>query len=205
MQESAAIATDLVAMQKLHTTGRFATRTTPLRRIDDVAEPEPFGELLYAGAESVGVPGQRRFRLKLMREDGGAAMLWLEKEQLSALGDAIETVLSGEGYQAGASTEQEEPVFPLHADIEYRVAQLSMGLYRDERTIIISSVPVPEAETSGPEDGISFRLNYADASRLRQEIVRVVAAGRPPCPLCGGPIDASGHICPRQNGHHKQG
>jgi uncharacterized repeat protein (TIGR03847 family) len=27
------------------------------------------------------------------------------------------------------------------------------------------------------------------------------AAGRPPCPLCGLPLDVSGHVCPRQNGH----
>jgi hypothetical protein len=28
-----------------------------------------------------------------------------------------------------------------------------------------------------------------------------VSAGRPPCPLCGLPLDTEGHICPRQNGH----
>ena len=27
-----------------------------------------------------------------------------------------------------------------------------------------------------------------------------MAAGRPPCPLCGLPLDPEGHICPRQNG-----
>jgi len=31
----------------------------------------------------------------------------------------------------------------------------------------------------------------------------VVAAGRPPCPLCGNPLDPEGHVCPRQNGHHR--
>jgi hypothetical protein len=30
---------------------------------------------------------------------------------------------------------------------------------------------------------------------------RIVAAGRPPCPLCGAPLDPQGHICPRRNGH----
>ena len=32
---------------------------------------------------------------------------------------------------------------------------------------------------------------------------RVVAAGRPPCPLCGLPLDPDGHVCPRQNGHRR--
>jgi uncharacterized repeat protein (TIGR03847 family) len=30
----------------------------------------------------------------------------------------------------------------------------------------------------------------------------IVAAGRPPCPLCGAPLDPQGHICPRRNGHY---
>ncbi|MGN6608410.1 MAG: DUF3090 family protein, partial [Jatrophihabitans sp.] len=32
---------------------------------------------------------------------------------------------------------------------------------------------------------------------------RLVAAGRPPCPLCGLPLGAEGHICPRLNGYHR--
>jgi uncharacterized repeat protein (TIGR03847 family) len=28
---------------------------------------------------------------------------------------------------------------------------------------------------------------------------RVVAAGRPICPVCGRPMDPSGHFCPRNN------
>jgi uncharacterized repeat protein (TIGR03847 family) len=29
----------------------------------------------------------------------------------------------------------------------------------------------------------------------------LVESGRPPCPLCGLPLDPSGHDCPRTNGH----
>src|SRR6266511_346609 len=32
---------------------------------------------------------------------------------------------------------------------------------------------------------------------------RVVSAGRPPCPLCGQPLDPKGHLCPRHNGYHR--
>jgi uncharacterized repeat protein (TIGR03847 family) len=28
-----------------------------------------------------------------------------------------------------------------------------------------------------------------------------VQAGRPPCPLCGNPLDPEGHTCPKLNGH----
>ena len=30
---------------------------------------------------------------------------------------------------------------------------------------------------------------------------RAVAGGRPPCPLCGEPLDPQGHLCPRRNGY----
>ena len=33
---------------------------------------------------------------------------------------------------------------------------------------------------------------------------RVVAAGRPRCPLCGQPLNPTGHICPRHNGYHRR-
>ena len=32
---------------------------------------------------------------------------------------------------------------------------------------------------------------------------RVVAAGRPSCPLCSLPLDPAGHVCPRQNGYRR--
>jgi hypothetical protein len=31
--------------------------------------------------------------------------------------------------------------------------------------------------------------------------LRICASGRPPCFLCGLPINPEGHVCPRANGH----
>jgi uncharacterized repeat protein (TIGR03847 family) len=31
----------------------------------------------------------------------------------------------------------------------------------------------------------------------------LVSAGRPPCPFCGGPLDPTGHVCPRANGYKR--
>ena len=52
-------------------------------------------------------------------------------------------------------------------------------------------------------EGYLARL-YFTAAQARAMATRGSAAverGRPPCPLCGGPLDPSGHICPRLNGH----
>jgi uncharacterized repeat protein (TIGR03847 family) len=55
------------------------------------------------------------------------------------------------------------------------------------------------------EEGYLARL-YFTAAQARAMATRGSAAveqGRPPCPLCGGPLDPSGHVCPRLNGHAK--
>ncbi len=57
---------------------------------------------------------------------------------------------------------------------------------------------------AGVEDvGYRARL-YLTAGQARAMAARGSAAverGRPPCPLCGGPLDPTGHVCPRLNGH----
>ena len=58
-------------------------------------------------AESIGTPGKRTFRLRILRGDESAA-LWMEKQQLAALGEAIPRLLeqliglgmAGEGRDA---------------------------------------------------------------------------------------------------------
>lgn len=60
-------------------------------------------------------------------------------------------------------------------------------------------------ETADDEDGpdiLRVRVTAAAARSFVQRAAHVVASGRPPCPLCGQPLDAQGHICPRRNGHY---
>jgi uncharacterized repeat protein (TIGR03847 family) len=47
------------------------------------------------------------------------------------------------------------------------------------------------------------RLNGAAARAFVKRAQAVVAAGRPPCPLCSLPLDPEGHVCPRQNGYRR--
>jgi uncharacterized repeat protein (TIGR03847 family) len=66
---------------------------------------------------------------------------------------------------------------------------------------IADDIADDDAEDDG--EGYLARL-YFTAAQARAMAARgsaAVEAGRPPCPLCGGPLDPSGHICPRLNGH----
>lgn len=55
-------------------------------------------------------------------------------------------------------------------------------------------------DPTGP-DLLRVHLTAEDADRFARAAQGVVAAGRPPCPLCGQPLDPQGHLCPRRNGH----
>ena len=59
--------------------------------------------------------------------------------------------------------------------------------------------------------GRDAELATAQLSATREQVAAlamhgaaVVEAGRPPCPLCGAPLDPEGHVCARLNGHRNR-
>jgi uncharacterized repeat protein (TIGR03847 family) len=166
-------------------------------------EPRAFGAVIYIAAEAIGQPGQRRFRLRAMNADGETATLWLEKEQLTALGEAIENVLKDENFQYRGTPmddADEPPVMPLNTDVDIRLAQLSMGIDRDSRVMVLMGADGPEVAED--RTAVNMTFDYRRGHELQMQISQVVAAGRPPCPLCTAPMDPAGHVCVRTNGHH---
>jgi len=57
------------------------------------------------------------------------------------------------------------------------------------------------ADIDDPRDIVRVELEPQDALRFASGALEVVRAGRPPCPLCGAPLDPTGHFCARRNGH----
>ena len=68
----------------------------------------------------------------------------------------------------------------------------------EDRVVLVIEELVPEDET-----GAIARLSISreQAAAFTIQATRLVESGRPPCPLCGSPLDPSGHECPRTNGH----
>lgn len=185
---------------------RFIGGVGPKRGLpyDPYVPSRELGILTYIAAEAIGQPGQRRFRLLAMNDIGDTACLWLEKEQLAALGDAIESVLRDEGFEYQArplDDAPEPPVFPLNPSLEFRLAQLSMGLDRENRRLVLIAADGPEDDDT---TSVNMSFGFSDAFELRRQISTVVAAGRPPCPLCTAPMDPGGHVCVKRNGHNPQ-
>jgi len=57
-----------------------------------------------------------------------------------------------------------------------------------------------DSDPDGP-DLVRVRLTPLAARAFAERALRTVAAGRPPCPFCGLPLELTGHICPRKNGY----
>jgi uncharacterized repeat protein (TIGR03847 family) len=95
----------------------------------------------------------------------------------------------------------------------FRAGSLTLGWDGDlERVLIEARAQSEDGEEIDPdqdddedEDGpdlLRVRMTAVAARSFVTRAVRIVAAGRPPCPLCGAPLDPQGHICPRRNGHY---
>ena len=61
-------------------------------------------------------------------------------------------------------------------------------------------IEIDDSDPDGP-DLVRVRLTPLAARAFVERSLRTVAAGRPPCPFCGQPLDPTGHICPRKNGY----
>jgi uncharacterized repeat protein (TIGR03847 family) len=179
-------------------------------------------------AGTVGQPGERTFFLQASRA-GQVVSVALEKVQVSVLADKLEELLDEvrrrgaelSGAEAGPEDQGVDDVAPLEAPIfeEFRVGTMALAWDGESGLVVIEARGQVEAdvetedetgdETGGVEDEedddgadlLRVRVTPAAARAFVRRARRVVAAGRPPCPLCGLPLDPTGHICPRQNGH----
>ena len=59
---------------------------------------------------------------------------------------------------------------------------------------------LPDDADDGP-DLVRVHLLPTEAQDFVAGAVAVMQAGRPPCPNCGEPLDATGHFCARRNGY----
>ena len=60
-----------------------------------------------------------------------------------------------------------------------------------------------EVEELPPLGVVRVTLPPAQARAFARRARALISAGRPPCPFCGGPLDPTGHVCPRANGYRR--
>lgn len=173
-----------------------------------------FGPAKRLRAESIGRPGERHFRLLVESNDNRSALLWLEKEQLQALGLAAEQLTADVQGSSPAPRPPTAPgeAFPSQPTLEFKIGRLALGQDESElesgpRFVLLAydveHTDAEEAEPSGPAD-LACRLTRGQLRSLSQNVAEVIAGGRPRCPFCGDPVQRADqpHGCVRSNGHH---
>jgi uncharacterized repeat protein (TIGR03847 family) len=177
-------------------------------------EPIEFPAVDALGAGAVGEPGQRAFYLQA-RSGSAQLTVLLEKEQVALLAAEAIAFLDRikEQYPEdpitipAAMAELREPTVPL-----FRARLIGLGFDPERELVLIELRERADDEddeddnedrvaTEPREEGFVARI-YATRPQVRAMAARgavVVAAGRPPCDLCGQPMDPTGHRCPRWN------
>ena len=144
---------------------------------------------------AIGEPGQRVFLLQA-RQGARVVTLKLEKSQTAALAAYLERLL--EDLPAPG-------LLPEDLDLDHPTEPEwvigSLGVVYDEsldRLLLVAEEAVPEDEEGAQA---RFSATREQVAALARRGATLVQAGRPPCPLCGYPLDPTGHSCPRTNGH----
>jgi uncharacterized repeat protein (TIGR03847 family) len=146
---------------------------------------------------TIGDPGERTFYLQA-RGNGRLVTLKLEKTQVAALVRYLGTLLADlpPPDDLPRSLDLLQPVEP-----EWVVGSLGVSYDEDDdRFVLLAEELVDEGE-----EGAAARITATrdQIAALVLHGAEVVEAGRPPCPLCGEPLDAEGHVCVRLNGHKR--
>ncbi len=172
---------------------------------------------------TVGPPGQRVF---FLQASSGRRLVSVscEKQQVSVLADRVNDILDqfagGPAAEPGAAADEDNAPLTAPIEDEFRVATLALAWDPARSVVVIEAfdadlpevgeedeeaTDVPEAFIESVETRSAIRvvLGAAQARAFARRAQALISAGRPPCPFCGGPLDPTGHVCPRSNGYKR--
>jgi uncharacterized repeat protein (TIGR03847 family) len=165
---------------------------------------------------TVGIPGERTFFLQA-RTGSRLISVSLEKAQVAALADRIQQILrevrSSEPLTIFERIVRDDQPLETPIDEEFRVGVIGLAYVSDRKLIEIDLQAMADSqsaeddesfmEISESQDILRVLISLGYAENFAKRALAVVGAGRAPCPFCGGPIDPSGHLCPRANGYKR--
>jgi hypothetical protein len=165
---------------------------------------------------TVGIPGERTFFLQA-RTGSRLVSVSLEKAQVAAIADRVLQILReirlSEPLVVFEKVTYDDQPLENPIDEEFRVGVIGLAYVSDRRLIEIdlqaiidsdsADEELLEIDTTSDQDILRVLMTLGYAESFAKRANTVVAAGRAPCPFCGGPIDPNGHLCPRANGYRR--
>lgn len=141
---------------------------------------------------TIGGVGERLFLIQA-REGRRIVVVKVEKDQIAILASWLARVVREMDPEPTAEIDVDlEPEY----EIDLVAGEITVSVDELAKTVEVSIEP---ADDDG--DALVVTLTKEQAAAFAIRSVQLIDAGRPPCPLCGLPLDPRGHVCPRTNGH----
>ncbi len=170
-----------------------------------MSERHTFDHVDALTAATEGSPGQRVFYLQV-RSGPSVVTLKCEKTQVGALGQYLGRLLTDLPQPSSLPHPGSlEPATPLIS--EFVAGSISVAFDTEADRFVVEveeALPVDEEGEPDPvalehQGAVRFRVDRSQAQAFAARAAELIAAGRPPCRFCGGPLDPDGHACPRMN------
>lgn len=168
--------------------------------------------------DAIGQPGKRVFYIQA-RKDEQTVSLIVEKVQIQTLALGVEDFLTElaqrfpELPEAAADFERTLMSIAPPVDPLFRIGELALAYDSENDLAILIAREISNAEESDEQEAqqaaaeeLSVVRFWCTRGQLRAMCrwgLEVAAQGRPICPYCGQPMDPTGHLCPKRNGHKK--
>jgi uncharacterized repeat protein (TIGR03847 family) len=160
-------------------------------------------------AGTVGEPGRRMFFIQA-EAAGHLVTLKCEKQQVGALAEHLASLLADLPVPADQEVEATDVDFVTPRSAEWIVGRMGVAWDEGDDRLVLQCEELVAADGDDDDDDpvvgddvapatARFRLTRAQVAAFVEVARDLVAAGRPPCYLCGGPMDPAGHACPRLN------
>lgn len=167
---------------------------------DNMDQGNPGGDAQALRVEALGEPGQRRFRIVAVINDE-TYILWMEKQQVQALGMAVEQLIEHlpDDPVLGMLDDQFVAINEQSRN-QFRVGRIEIAFDESIAQIVIVAHDIEQDSPDAPPT-LSIRISRSQGRALSRDAEDLVARGRPMCSMCGSPMESEGHVCPQQNGH----
>ncbi len=155
---------------------------------------------------TVGPTGARLFVLQAS-EQSVVVTVKMEKVQVARLAVYLGRLLRDQ-ERPGELPGDDELALATFDEPDFVAQSLALSYEAvEDRVVLLIEEFDPDdrdEETDDDDDSgtvVRLAMTREQAAALAIRATALVEAGRPPCPLCGYPLDPRGHSCPRTNGH----
>lgn len=159
--------------------------------------------------DAIGQPGARTFYIQGKQTDKTVTVI-LEKLQVQTLCVGAEQFLVEitqkfpKLKEASAEYQEDQMHILPPVDPIFRAGEIGLSYDSDEdKAIIVIREVITDQKIEEEIAEVRYWCTRDQVAAISKWGIELSGRGRPLCPQCGEPMDPTGHLCPKKNGHKK--